>query len=128
MRPRLRRSPPEGARGRSGWRGQPLLGVFDLRGRSEILPDQSAPLRKILRAAEIDGVVFKGFPLHQETVALRLFDRAMQLKSVKTRRTAEGGAGLGDRGFKILFGAGLDLDLCDFGDHWLRPLAANERL
>ena len=36
---------------------------------------------------------------------------------MKTLGAAERGFGLGDRGFKILLGAGLDVDLCDFGDH-----------
>ena len=41
----------------------------------------------------------------------------MQLKAVKAFGAAKRRLCLGDRGFKILFGAGLDVDLCDFGDH-----------
>src|SRR6266849_7076503 len=110
---RLKRWRPEALAGR----GQHLLGVFDLGRRRKILPDQLAPLREILRATEIDGVVFKGLPFDHETIALWLLDRAMQLKSVKTLGTAKGCSRLGDRRFKVLLGAGLDVDLCDFGDH-----------
>ena len=44
-------------------RGQHRLGVLDLGRRGKILPDQAAPCGEILRAAEIDGVVFQRFPL-----------------------------------------------------------------
>ena len=91
--------------------------MFDLGRRGKILPDQSAPFREILRAAKIDGVVLKGLPFDHEAITLRFLDRAMQLKSVKTPGAAEGCAGLGDRRLEILLGAGLDVDLRDFGDH-----------
>ena len=47
----------------SARRGQHRLGVLDFGRRGEILADQPAPGRKILRAAEIDGVVFQRLPL-----------------------------------------------------------------
>jgi hypothetical protein len=49
----------------------------------------------------------------------------VQLEAMKTPGAAERGPGLGDRGFKILLGAGLDVDLCDFGDHG-RPFLESE--
>ena len=36
---------------------------------------------------------------------------------MKTLGAAEGGPRLGNGRFKILLGTGLDVDLCDFGDH-----------
>jgi hypothetical protein len=97
--------------------------MLDLGGRSKILPDQPAPFGEILRAAEIDGVILEGLPFGHQAITLRLLDRAMQLEAVKSLGAAEGCAGLGDRRLKILFGAGLDVDLCDFGDHRGRPFA-----
>src|SRR5688500_1034736 len=47
----------------------------------------------------------------------------MQLEAVKPLGAAEGGAGLSDRRLKVLFGAGLDVDLCNFGDHRGPPFA-----
>jgi len=38
----------------------------------------------------------------------------MQLKSVKPLARPKGRAGLGDRGFKVFLGAGLDVDLKRF--------------
>src|SRR5205814_8895420 len=93
------------------------VGVLASRRRREILADQTAPFRKILRAAEINGVILQRLPLHHQTVTLWLLDRAVQLKTVKTPGAAEGGLCLDNSGFKILLGAGLDVDLGDFGDH-----------
>src|SRR6266702_7063333 len=81
------------------------LGVLDLGGRGKILADEAAPFGKILRAAEIDGVVFQRLPLHHQPVALRLLDRLVQLKAVKALGATEGGLGLGDSRLKILFAA-----------------------
>src|SRR5262249_12941435 len=86
-----------------------------------ILTDQTAPLRKVFRTAEIDGVVFQRLPLHHQPVALRFLDRAVQLKAMKTLCAAEGGTRFCDRCLKILLAAGLDVDLCDFGDHLMFP-------
>jgi hypothetical protein len=54
----------------SSCRGQHRLGVLDLGRRSKILPDQPAPRREILRAPEIDGVIFQRLPLRHQPVAL----------------------------------------------------------
>ena len=64
-------------------RGKHRLGVLDLGRRGKILPDQPAPFREILRAAEIDGVVLEGLPFDHQAIPLRLLDRAMQFESVK---------------------------------------------
>ena len=38
---------------------------------------------ELTTAAEVDGVVLQRLPFHHQPVALRLFDRAVQLEAVK---------------------------------------------
>ena len=101
----------------SAGRGQHRLGVLDLRGSRKILPDQAAPCGEIFRAAKIHGVVFQRLPLRHQPVTLRLLDRFVQLKALAALGTQEQRTRLGNGRLKILLGARLDVDLCDFGDH-----------
>ena len=101
----------------SACRGQHRLGMFDLGRRRKILPDQAAPGGEIFRAAKIHGVVFQRLPLRHQPVTLRLLDRFVQLKALAALGPQEQRTRLGDGRLKILLGAGLDVDLCDFGDH-----------
>jgi hypothetical protein len=52
----------------------------------------------------------------------------VQLEALAALGAQEQRAGLGDAGFKILLGAGLDVDLGDFGDHGNGPLVGMPRL
>src|SRR4051812_40719020 len=79
--------------------------------------DQRAPRAKILRTAKIHRMVFQGFPFDVQAVARRLFDGTVQLETFPALAFPEDGFRPGDRGLKILFAAGFDIDLCDFGDH-----------
>ena len=84
-------------------------------GAAKYCPTSPRHAAKVFRAAEIDGVVFQRFPFHHQPITLRLLDRAMQLKPLKPlaaeRRTALATAA------SKSFSEGLDVDLCDFGDH-----------
>ena len=55
--------------------------------------------------------------LRHQPVTLRLLDRFVQLKALAALGAQEQRTRLGDGRLKILLGAGLDVDLCDFGDH-----------
>ena len=101
----------------SAGRRQHRLGVLHLGRRGKILPDQPAPCSEVLRAAEIHRVVFQRFPLRHQPITLRLLDRFVQFKSLAALGAQEQRTRLGNGGFKILLGARLDVDLCDFGDH-----------
>src|ERR1043166_5263478 len=90
--------------------------------------DQRAPLTKILRAAKIHRVIFQRVPFDVQPVARRLFDGAVQLETFPALAAPEDGLRFGDRGFKVLFAAWLDVDLCDFGDHGMRSLLTGRRL
>src|SRR6202021_1931631 len=79
--------------------------------------DQTAPCRKIFGAPEIDRVIFQRLPLRHQPVALRFLDRLVQFKTLAALGAQEQGAGLGDRSLEVFLGAGLDVDLGDFGDH-----------
>src|SRR6516165_551015 len=79
--------------------------------------DEAAPLLKLGRIAETDGVVFDCLPAHEQPVAARLFHGAPQFHPVATLRALENRCGLFHRGFEFRFQAGLDLDLRNFGDH-----------
>ena len=50
-------------------RRQHRLGMFDFRRRRKILPNQTAPGGEILRAPEIDGVIFQCLPFRHQPVA-----------------------------------------------------------
>src|SRR6185437_1763455 len=52
--------------------------VLDLRRRSEAVADQLAPLLEVGGLAEVLGVVFQRFPLHEQPVARRVLVRALQ--------------------------------------------------
>src|SRR6185437_13483908 len=69
------------------------------------------------RAPEVDGMVFKRFPLDHQPIARRLLDRFVQFKALAALGAQEQRTRLGDRGLKVLLGAGLDVDLGDFGNH-----------
>src|SRR4051812_14066675 len=67
-------------------------------------------------------MVLERFPLHHQTIALRLLDRLVQLETMETLGAAESGLGLGDGGLKVLLAARLDVDLRDLGDHLFPPI------
>src|SRR3954471_9687881 len=85
------------------------IGVLDLRGRGEMRTDQCAPLGKVVRFPKIFGVVFQRVPFDVQAIARRLFDGAVQLETFPALASPEDGFRFGDRGFKILFAAGLDV-------------------
>src|SRR5690349_18907451 len=94
-----------------------LRDVLDLRRVGEAVADQLAPFREIGRAAEIDRVVLDRVPLHEQPVAHRLFDRALQRHAGAAFGTLEQGRRLLHAGFELGFHAGLHVDLRDLEEH-----------
>jgi hypothetical protein len=52
----------------------------------------------------------------------------VQFKTLAALGAQEQRTRLGDRRFKVFLGAGLDVNLCDFGDHRVQPFCENSRL
>jgi hypothetical protein len=52
----------------------------------------------------------------------------VQFKTLAALGAQEQRTRLGDGRFKVFLGAGLDVDLCDFSDHWVRPFCESSRL
>src|SRR5579872_1386792 len=98
------------------------FGVFHFGRRGKILSDQPAPGLEILRASEIDRVVFQRIPFGKQPVTRWLFDRSVKLDAPAAFGAQKQRPRFGDRGLKVLLGAGFDVDLGDFGDHDLAPL------
>src|SRR3712207_2416053 len=94
--------------------------MLDLGRTLEAVPDQAAPLLEIVGSPERDRVILQGLPAHEQPVAARLFDGALQLQAVAALSPPEERLGLGDAGLELRFHAGLHVDLRDFEDHaWL---------
>src|SRR5258708_36394611 len=96
---------------------QHLADVLHPRRRGKTVRDVLAPFLEIGRAAEIGRVVFHRRPFDEQPVAGRLLDRALQLQAVAALGALEHRRGVFHAGFELGFHAGLDVDLCDFGDH-----------
>src|SRR4051812_44044556 len=91
--------------------------VLDLRRALEAVTDELAPLLEIRRAAEIDGVVLERLPAHEEPVAGRPLERALQLHALAALRPLEDRRRLGDALLEGGFHPCLDLNLRDLEDH-----------
>src|ERR1700735_3388817 len=96
-----------------------LADVLDFRRRGEAMADQLAPFLKVGGAAEIDGVGLDRLPFDEQAIARRLFDRALQLHAVAALGALEQWRGVFHAGFELGFHAGLDVDLGDFGNHFI---------
>src|SRR5215212_4322999 len=81
------------------------------------MPDELAPFLEVGRAAEVDGVVLERLPAHEQPIAGRLLERALQLHPLAAPRPLEDRSGLGDPLLERRFHARLDLDLRDLEDH-----------
>src|SRR5260370_9682861 len=86
------------------------------------MPDELAPGLKILRAAEIDGVVLQRRPLDEEAVAAGPLDRALQLHPGAALGAPEERRSLADPTLELGLGPGLDVDLSVLRHH--RPLTS----
>jgi hypothetical protein len=62
-------------------------------------------------------VVLYGFPLDEEPVTVRLLDGALQFHAVATFGALEHRRRILHPGLELGLHSGLDVDLCDFGDH-----------
>src|SRR5580658_3960988 len=91
--------------------------VLDHGRPGEAMADQLAPFLEVVRAAEIHGVVLDRLPLHDQPIAARLLDRAVELEAVAALGTLEERRRLGDIGLELGLEAGLHLDLGDLVDH-----------
>src|SRR4051794_5001991 len=110
-------SRPEARPGMTVLKTRHRVGVLDLGRRGEMRADQRAPFVEFFRAAKIDRVILQRLPLDVQPVARRLFDGAVQLEADPALAALEDRLGLRDGSLKLLFAAGLDVDLSDFGDH-----------
>src|SRR4051812_16005394 len=94
-----------------------LAHVLDMRRLRETMADQLAPFGEIGRAAEIVGVVLDRPPLHEQAVAVRQLDRALELHAGAALCALEKRRRLLHAALEFRFHAGLDVDLRDFEDH-----------
>src|ERR1700734_1858592 len=98
--------------------------MLDLGRAGEAVADELAPFGEIGRAAEIDGVILHRCPAHEEAIAQRLLDRALELDPTTALGAQEDRHRLGDA--RLEFGGEpvLHVDLCDLGDHAPPPWSA----
>src|SRR6187200_586114 len=94
-----------------------LRGVLDLGRRREAMANELAPFLEIRRAAEINGMILHRLPLHEQPVALRLLDRALQFHASAALGALEDRRGGFHAGLELAFHARLDVDLRNFEDH-----------
>src|SRR5947209_7693448 len=90
-----------------------LRHVVDLRRLREAVADQLAPLGEIGRATEVDRVVLDRVPLHEQPVARRHLDRALQRHAGTALGALEQRRGFLHAGLEFGFRAGLHVDLRD---------------
>src|SRR5215470_4431138 len=88
-----------------------LLGVLDLRRLREAMADQLAPFGEVGGAPEVDGVALDRLPLHEQAIAARALDRALQLHPAAALGPAEQRRRLLHPSLELRFHSGLDVDL-----------------
>src|SRR5579871_540010 len=90
-----------------------------LHGRrlGEAMADELAPLLEVRRGAEVDGVVLQCLPLHEQPVAVRFLDRALELHAMAAFGALEDRSRLLDAVLERVLAARLYVDPGDFHDH-----------
>src|SRR5215471_3397269 len=96
-----------------------LVDVLHLRWRGETVANVLTPFGEIRGAAKIDRVVLHRLPFHEQPVARRLLDRALQRQACAALGALEHWRGLCDAGLELRFHAGLYVDLGDLENHEL---------
>src|SRR4051812_44095079 len=93
--------------------------MLDLRWLLEASADEGPPGREVGRIAEVDRVVFDGFPVHQQVILVRLLHAALQAKRMAAFRTLKQFGCGRDATLELRLQSCLDIDVGDLADHFL---------